>query len=110
MAAQCTPDKNLVVNYTAYDEDEPAIRRFYHLLTESYLLRAAHKKIAFSTDSPCVAFRKEEFIRENGFLGNLQFNCGEYSSLVNKYAHEGMTRSEERRVGKECRSRWSPYH
>ena len=23
---------------------------------------------------------------------------------------EGYTRSEERRVGKECRSRWSPYH
>ena len=23
---------------------------------------------------------------------------------------EGMPRSEERRVGKECRSRWSPYH
>ena len=22
----------------------------------------------------------------------------------------GETRSEERRVGKECRSRWSPYH
>ena len=22
----------------------------------------------------------------------------------------GFTRSEERRVGKECRSRWSPYH
>src|SRR2546422_9047024 len=22
----------------------------------------------------------------------------------------GMVRSEERRVGKECRSRWSPYH
>ena len=22
----------------------------------------------------------------------------------------GQTRSEERRVGKECRSRWSPYH
>ena len=22
----------------------------------------------------------------------------------------GTTRSEERRVGKECRSRWSPYH
>ena len=26
-------------------------------------------------------------------------------------AHEqGAARSEERRVGKECRSRWSPYH
>ena len=23
---------------------------------------------------------------------------------------EELTRSEERRVGKECRSRWSPYH
>ena len=28
--------------------------------------------------------------------------------LVNKDNHVG--RSEERRVGKECRSRWSPYH
>ena len=25
-------------------------------------------------------------------------------------ATEDLTRSEERRVGKECRSRWSPYH
>src|SRR3989449_1314140 len=26
------------------------------------------------------------------------------------YAREDLNRSEERRVGKECRSRWSPYH
>ena len=25
-------------------------------------------------------------------------------------SREFVTRSEERRVGKECRSRWSPYH
>ena len=25
-------------------------------------------------------------------------------------AAKALTRSEERRVGKECRSRWSPYH
>ena len=24
--------------------------------------------------------------------------------------YTGLQRSEERRVGKECRSRWSPYH
>ena len=24
--------------------------------------------------------------------------------------HDATIRSEERRVGKECRSRWSPYH
>src|SRR3712207_6929784 len=26
------------------------------------------------------------------------------------YTHHDLPRSEERRVGKECRSRWSPYH
>ena len=26
------------------------------------------------------------------------------------FTHEALLRSEERRVGKECRSRWSPYH
>ena len=26
------------------------------------------------------------------------------------YKHDFNDRSEERRVGKECRSRWSPYH
>src|SRR5260370_15313636 len=26
------------------------------------------------------------------------------------YVSESLLRSEERRVGKECRSRWSPYH
>ena len=27
-----------------------------------------------------------------------------------KLCHIAQLRSEERRVGKECRSRWSPYH
>ena len=27
-----------------------------------------------------------------------------------KELFDGLMRSEERRVGKECRSRWSPYH
>ena len=26
------------------------------------------------------------------------------------FTEESFARSEERRVGKECRSRWSPYH
>ena len=29
---------------------------------------------------------------------------------VKKFNTNVITRSEERRVGKECRSRWSPYH
>ena len=30
--------------------------------------------------------------------------------VVTDEEYEGRPRSEERRVGKECRSRWSPYH
>ena len=30
--------------------------------------------------------------------------------VIRQRIPEGGTRSEERRVGKECRSRWSPYH
>ena len=29
---------------------------------------------------------------------------------LNQMIDSWQTRSEERRVGKECRSRWSPYH
>ena len=32
------------------------------------------------------------------------------TALHEQNAFPGVTRSEERRVGKECRSRWSPYH
>ena len=37
-------------------------------------------------------------------LGNIALHMG--------FLHifQATTRSEERRVGKECRSRWSPYH
>ena len=43
--------------------------------------------------------------------------AGELARMLNELAAQGLiseervlTRSEERRVGKECRSRWSPYH
>src|ERR1051325_513978 len=34
----------------------------------------------------------------------------ELKRLVLKFQKSIQTRSEERRVGEECRSRWSPYH
>ena len=32
------------------------------------------------------------------------------SALLDDFFTDALARSEERRVGKECRSRWSPYH
>src|SRR3712207_7107900 len=38
-------------------------------------------------------------------------SIGAADSLYQQYGEQpGAMRSEERRVGKECRSRWSPYH
>ena len=35
---------------------------------------------------------------------------GKMATCLSQLYHEHKRRSEERRVGKECRSRWSPYH
>ena len=41
----------------------------------------------------------------------LSFNCDVVQiSMRQKINFSDYDRSEERRVGKECRSRWSPYH
>ena len=48
-----------------------------------------------------------------GMVVLITFGCGVCANMaLNKTCGHGggLTRSEERRVGKECRSRWSPYH
>ena len=42
-------------------------------------------------------------------LNLVDVDRGEVEVFGMRYRHQ-LTRSEERRVGKECRSRWSPYH
>src|SRR5256712_12923452 len=46
--------------------------------------------------------------------GNFDRNYGEFSTGIDMSpaleVSQLRKRSEERRVGKECRSRWSPYH
>ena len=37
-------------------------------------------------------------------------NAAEYLKEIDVKKGAAILRSEERRVGKECRSRWSPYH
>ena len=41
---------------------------------------------------------------------NSKSSLSEVRSILSKHLDKGSVRSEERRVGKECRSRWSPYH
>ena len=53
-----------------------------------------------------------DIIYTNTFGGNRYKleGCGYTVEQVIKKGIENARRSEERRVGKECRSRWSPYH
>ena len=47
--------------------------------------------------------------RDDGHVKKSETTDG-YSVTYVTEVSDGIDRSEERRVGKECRSRWSPYH
>ena len=43
-------------------------------------------------------------------LSEAVFGIEPNQTVVHEVVKNHLARSEERRVGKECRSRWSPYH
>ena len=65
-----------------------------------------------------AAMRVEEITREleegSGPYAVTMAQCGmlyeNIGSIIERQNAVTIVRSEERRVGKECRSRWSPYH
>ena len=64
-----------------------------------------------------IALAADEIVMdENAVLGPVDPQLGQEPAasilrvLEQKDKNEIDDRSEERRVGKECRSRWSPYH
>ena len=53
----------------------------------------------------------KKLLANKQILAQIMKNCvNEYSACSVDEIAEKYIRSEERRVGKECRSRWSPYH
>ena len=53
---------------------------------------------------------KTESTQIKATIAKVKFKPSASIALLPKTIYENLTRSEERRVGKECRSRWSPYH
>ena len=81
------------------------------------------KTIAPNTLHICSAAEALALLRKHGGHGNAAFmrsladavsdennhitgTVSDFNNLIDRFE----VRSEERRVGKECRSRWSPYH
>ena len=91
IAQHCDDSKNLIIGYSNYDNDAKPYYRFERLQTMCYLMRKAMRSTAYRTNGTIVAFRKSEFIAQDGYRGNLEVIRGEYDFLVNKYARPGET-------------------
>ena len=74
------------------------------------LVIGAAVPLAEISSSPLVRELFPSLARGAGVVGSLQIR--NVATLVGNIvtAQPASSRSEERRVGKECRSRWSPYH
>ena len=49
-------------------------------------------------------------LQEDSVIRKFRITAADGKSYSTNHYSLEMIRSEERRVGKECRSRWSPYH
>lgn len=94
MARQCQDPNHLVLGYVALDEETNSVRRFDSIRKAYYVLRRAQQTYGYRSHMPNVAFRKSDFMKEQGYQGNLEYVRGEYDFLVNKYAHCGDTATE----------------
>src|SRR5256886_11575690 len=81
----------------------------------SYLRRRALISDGAAKSDWAALFKKEleferEFVKQGGLLLAALDPTG-YGGVIAGFGDQReVERSEERRVGKECRSRWSPYH
>lgn len=94
MARQCQDPNHLVLGYVALDEETNSVRRFDSIRKAYYVLRRAQQTYGYRSHMPNVGFRKSDFMKEQGYQGNLEYVRGEYDFLVNKYAHCGDTATE----------------
>ena len=92
LASRMDSDANLVMGYSNYDSEARGYYRFARLRTMCYMLRRAVRSVAYRTNGTNIAFRRSEFIAQEGYRGNLQLVNGEYDFIINKYAQPGKTR------------------
>ena len=69
------------------------------------------EKVSGASDYPVIAEKGMQTLQHSLFYTHTYTPHTQKHTHTNRDTHrERERRSEERRVGKECRSRWSPYH
>ena len=91
------PGTDFVMGYTSLDNNTRKSWRFEHALIANNRLSSAQKGKAWATNCQNIAFHKQQFMKDEGFRGNLQLLRGEYDFLVNKYAKDMNTAVDVRR-------------
>ena len=94
-------NRDLVEFTHMFETDASLNKRRLQRLFDNYLL------LKQSIDLPEEEHQK---VLKAARGGKLEVTLGRKLRFQNRYDRMRTMRSEERRVGKECRSRWSPYH
>ena len=66
--------------------------------------------VVATAPAPVLGFTPNAVLRESRVEERPDILAAVSQANLRAFGKETTTRSEERRVGKECRSRWSPYH
>ena len=80
---------DLIVGSTQYDEGTTDFKKFERFLTAQYLLREYAFKTPYRCEDNALMFKKDMFLNNEGFRGNLKYIRGEFDFIVNKYALKG---------------------
>lgn len=93
LAAYCDDAETMMVmGVTHYDIPCRNFYQYEHLYQALYCMYVAAHGKAYTTNSDCLIFHKDQFMKGQGFLGNLHLVMGEYENLVNRYALYKRTR------------------
>src|SRR3989442_4332595 len=84
--------------------------RIGHLALAALLMLTISLSLAVAVDLTPAANRPYIGSSQNHSEISLSLGYNGIQRLIGQFGFGGSNRSEERRVGKECRSRWSPYH
>ena len=89
-------------------QEETATQLQLTLINDSVIAYPLSDVTSYGATAPTDLPTITSFKFNNKFNENVYTDA--YATIGADHSIKAVVRSEERRVGKECRSRWSPYH